>query len=315
MPRFDPETIAALAEGRLSPDEAARVEAAIANDPAALADLEMQRSAIAALSSAPEIQLTELERSGMRASVADALGLVPLATPIATDAPRRVPWGSLGIAAAALLGLIAVVPVVGLLNTAGGDSAETALAPAATNTDRFGSLDAPSPTADLGTDETSSPADDGSFDPEQEAPGEELLGFGSSTTLASRAADTTLDPASESTTTEPASEGDSTSTTATIESAVDGDIERLLSDLTALQDDPVAVGAIATEALEDDLCWPEDTEYRGGEDPGDRWSFEFPDDTPLVVVYFRYDEEGTPGPFTVYEWATCTSVAEIPESP
>ena len=112
MTRYDPDIIAALAEGRLDPDEAARIERELASDPAALQALEAQRAALVALAAAPEPQLTDLERAGMHAAIAEAIGLVEPDL-MAAAAPRRVPWGSLGIAAAALAGLVAVVPVVG----------------------------------------------------------------------------------------------------------------------------------------------------------------------------------------------------------
>lgn len=304
MPRFDPETIAALAEGRLSPDEAARLEAAIAQDPAALAELEMQRAAIAALAAAPEFHLTELERSGMRTSIADALGLVDPSTATVQE-PRRVPWGALGIAAAALAGLVAVVPVVGLLNTGGSDTANTDIgAVATTEQDLAGRSQ--SGEGDAATEEAAAaPVDDGAFDASEEAPGDSVLGFASSTTLA---AATTTDATA---TTESV---DESTTTVTIDPE-SPPIAQLLADLSELHEDPTEVELVAAQALEENLCWTEDTEARGGVDPGDRWSFEFDDGEQVVVVYFQYDAEGMPGPFIVYETTGCTAVAEIPDIP
>ncbi len=120
MPRHDPDAIAALAEGRLDPEEAATLEREIAADPIAATQLAELRIALEAAAEAVRPELTVSERSDLRAAVADALGIT---TPdaVSQTVPGRVPWGSLGIAAAALAGLIAVVPVVGLLSTGGAD--------------------------------------------------------------------------------------------------------------------------------------------------------------------------------------------------
>jgi hypothetical protein len=306
MPRFDPDTIAALAEGRLSPDEAARVEAAIAQDPAALAELEMQRAALAALATAADLHLTELERSGLRASVADALGLVDVA-PDTVEEPRRVPWGALGVAAAALAGLIAVVPVVGLLNTGGSDDADTALAPTAT-TSRELDQSAGGGQQESAADTAAAVTDDGAFNAGDEAPGEELLGFASSTTVAARTTTTGETIAAEA-------DENATTTTAASDPEEGAPIDRLVEDLAALRDDPAAVEEVAAEALPENLCWTEDTEYRGAENQAARWSFEYDDGEQTVVVFFQYDAEGVPGPFTIYETAGCTAVAEVPTVP
>jgi hypothetical protein len=306
MPRFDPETIAALAEGRLSPDEAARVEAAIAQDPAALAELEMQRAAIAALATAPELHLTELERSGIRSSIADALGLVDTSTAAAEES-RRVPWGALGVAAAALAGLVAVVPVVGLLNTSGSDGADTDIGAVATTSLDLADRSQDDAAAPVTDEVAAAPTGDGGFDASEEAPGEGIQGFGSSTTIATPT--TTAEATSDSV-------EDTTSTTVTAESVpAAASIDQLLSDLGALHEDALAVEAVAAEALPENLCWTEDTTFRGGQDPGDRWSFEYDDGEKNVVVFFQYTSDGTPGPFTVYETVGCTAVAEIPDIP
>lgn len=311
MPRFDPETIAALAEGRLSDDEAARLEAAIASDPAALTELELQRAAIAALADAPDLHLTEIERSGMRAAIADELGIVETPTEVVATT-RRVPWGAIGVAATALVALVAVVPVVGLLNTSGSDDARTALAPAATTSEADEETAALERNDSLDTD-GAMVAEGDSLQAGEEAPGEDLLGLGTTTVPAGAPA--TQDDTEDAATTTTIVTAETTTSTATTESESFGDMDDLLAELSALWEDPDAVEELATEAIDEDLCWSEDTALRGGEDPGDRWWFEFTDGTQTVVVYFRYGEEGQLGPFAVYEPVECMSVAEIPDAP
>jgi hypothetical protein len=127
MPEFDAETIAALAEGRLDPERAGELERAIASDPDAAADLAAQRAALAAVTSAPLPTLSPAERSGLRAAVAEAIGVT--ATPAQSPSPaRRVPWGAIGVAAAALAALVAVVPLAGLLRSSGGSALTTTAA-------------------------------------------------------------------------------------------------------------------------------------------------------------------------------------------
>lgn len=303
MPRFDPDIIAALAEGRLPADEAARIEREIANDPAALADLTMHRTALEALTGAREIRLTDLERAGLHAAVADAIGLVDTA-PQAATAPRRVPWGSLGIAAAALFGLVAVVPVVGLLNTAGDDDAAGAALPPIATTVAESSSDGATE-ADTAAPEQSGILSSGGFDAAQEAPGDDVVGFGSTTTAAARVTTTAaIEEVAPDT-----SLGDAG------EAAVDPLVfEDLVADLGVLWEDAVEVKAVAALALEEDLCWLEDTELRG-DDPGDRWTFGYEDEEHAVVVFFQFDEDGLPGPFAVYSDPECTAIATVPEAP
>lgn len=310
MPRFDPDTIAALAEGRLPAEEAARLEREIASDPAARAELEAHRTALAALAAAPPIALTDLERAGLRASIADAIGLVePVAAPASTA--RRVPWGSLGIAAAALFGLIAVVPVVGLLNTSGGDDAATELAPAAVTTlsdevSRSSADDA----SDAGVDTGELVVEGDGFVEGEEAPGDEPLGFGS-TTAPPR---TTTTPAPESTTTTADADTTSTTTTAAATTSGAGSIEQIVNDLTSLWESQPEAEEFAAEAGEEDLCWTVDAEWRG-EDTVTRWTFEYTDDERVAVVYFVITEEGALGPFKVWDTPDCDPIAEVPEAP
>lgn len=298
MPRFDPDTIAALAEGRLSPEEAARVEQLIASDPAARAEWEIHRTALDALSSATSFSLTEVERAGLRASVADAIGLVD-ASPVAAAAPRRVPWGALGIAAASLAGLVAFVPLAGLLTTAGDDDAATAFAPTATAPVSDGTGTAEATTKD---DESTPLSGDATFDASQEAPGDDVAGFGS-TTMAAQApttSDTTL-------------AGEAVETTiAGVEELAPAAIPVELATLLA---DPDAVGEVAAAADTDSTCAAADALERTA-DETERWTFEYvAEDGTSVVVFFDYDASGVPGPFAAYTGADCTRLAVVPPAP
>ncbi len=117
MTDFDHELIAALAEGTLPADEAADLEARVAADPAARAELEAQRVALAAIAAATPPQLDDLERRRLHRSVAAELDLV--LPERAAPARRRwsVNWSALATAAAVLLGVALAAPLLSLLNT------------------------------------------------------------------------------------------------------------------------------------------------------------------------------------------------------
>ena len=124
MNSFDPELLAALAEGSLSPAAAAALEARIATNPAALAELGIQRKALAFIRSATAPRLQDEERTALRAAIATQLGLTPDAVPRPVPR-RRVAWGAIAVSALALAAIIALAPVVGLLGDRGGDDAAT----------------------------------------------------------------------------------------------------------------------------------------------------------------------------------------------
>ncbi len=132
MTDFDHELIAAVAEGTLPANEAADLEARIAADPVASAELEAQRAALAALAAATPPRLDDLERRRLHRSVADELDLV-LPEP-ATRRTRRWPvnWSALATAAAVLLGVALAAPLLSLLNTSdsSGDATTTVVAAA-----------------------------------------------------------------------------------------------------------------------------------------------------------------------------------------
>ncbi len=301
MPRYDPDVIAALAEGRLDPEEAATVEREIAADPVAATQLAELRVALEAAAEAARPELTVSERSDLRAAVADALGIT---TPevAAQPLPRRVPWGSLGIAAAALAGLIAVVPVVGLLSTGGADDAATLdLAAEAAPT----TIPEPSAARSAPTDETESvvaaaEADDALTT--GDASGSDAPAFGSSTALPA----TTSSPPPAAVTTQATTSSDGSTTTAAAGAAV----EQLTAELEVLRSDPEAVTALAGEAIEDHSCWAEDNEIRA-DPPPERFVFEYENAALTVIVYFER-EEGVAGPFQVWGVPDCADLVVIP---
>lgn len=116
----DPNLIAAIAEGR-SPE----VEADLADCRRCTADLAAQRAALAAMTSAAPIALSEIERSEMRRSIADALGLAEPEPVTPVKQRRRMPWGPLAVAAASLVAIVMVVPTLSLLSANDGDTSAT----------------------------------------------------------------------------------------------------------------------------------------------------------------------------------------------
>jgi len=137
MARYDPDRIAALAAGSLDPAEAAALEAEIAADPRAAAELAAQRLALEALRRAPAPVLSADERTELRRAVAAALHLEDSPQPVATTARRRIPWRPLAVAAAALAALVAAVPLFGLLSVGGEGAPLTTMALEATTAARI----------------------------------------------------------------------------------------------------------------------------------------------------------------------------------
>lgn len=141
MNSFDPELLAALAEGRLAPADAAALEAAIASDPTALGEVEAHRTALALIRSGSSIRLRDEERTALRAAVAAQLGLSSQGMPVRTPR-RRVAWGAIAVSAAALAAIIALAPVVGLIGDRGGDDSAMTVADAAPTLDGDAARDA-----------------------------------------------------------------------------------------------------------------------------------------------------------------------------
>jgi hypothetical protein len=291
MPRYDPDVIAALAEGRLEPKEAATVEREIAADPVAATQLAELRIALEAAAEAARPELTIAERSDLRTAVADALGI---ATPeaVAQSLPRRIPWSSLGIAAAALASLIAVVPVVGLLSTGGADDAASLdLAAEAVATTAAAQLERSAAADETGLVVAAAEADDApTID---DASGSDAPEFGSSSTLP--AATTQAANSSEG----------STATTVAVEG-----VEQLTAELVVIRSDPIAVNELAVEAGQDHECWVKDGEIRA-DPPPQRYVFEYDNNQLTVIVYFEL-EEGGAGPFQVWGVPDCADLVVIP---
>lgn len=306
MRRFDPDLIAALAEGFLGPDEAAAVERDIAADPAASAELAAQRAALSFLGSVEAPQLTASERTALSASVAAALGLdAPDA--VTHHAPRRIPWGSLGIAAAALAGLVAIVPVVGLLSTGGSDA---------------GSLDLAAE-APISTDDAARTALADAAVPEAAAAEELAAGdtgvstFESNTTLLTQVApgsETSLIEAPGPTTTVVTTTTKATTTTTATTSTVAttttaSEFDQLVAELTALHRDPIALKAISRAADSTSACWGQDTAIRPTPPPS-RSVFDYSSGSYTVIVYYVLTG-ASPGPFQVWSVPSCESVAVV----
>jgi hypothetical protein len=125
MHDHNPDLIGSLAEGSLGEVEAGAAAESIAGCEECLAELAAQRLALAAIAAAPRPGLSMAESADLRRTVADAVGLSP-----APQAQRsRRPWLGLATAAAVVVALIAVAPVVNLLSTGSdaGTAAETTI--------------------------------------------------------------------------------------------------------------------------------------------------------------------------------------------
>lgn len=322
MHRFDAETIAALAEGTLDPEEARELEAQIAADPVATAELEAHRAALAAIEAAPAIHLTQAERSSLRATVAEAAGFSPGHMAPAEpggDAPQRVgfktqrtrpiPWPAMAVAGAALLTLVAIVPIAGLLTTQGSDDATaSATAP----------LPESSPTT-IAVDQASGGADtsDGTSPPAAAAGDTDSL-------------DVSREAAAETTTTAHAD-------ISTIETTVPEEPPALdpasALELAALRADPEALGQLAAPPSPDTPCIQEASDVLGS---GDLSVFEFsptpppppesstttsptstsdaPGEPPRYRVFFTpgADPEQEPGPFVAFASDACDTPLTVP---
>ena len=131
MHSFDPELVAALAEGTLGAAEGAALEARIAADPAAAAELAAQRAALAAIRGAGSPHLDGRERTALHAAVAQQLGLSSAGAPAAIRR-RRMAWGPIAVAATTLVAIVAFAPMVGDLAGKSGDDDAAVTAEAAT---------------------------------------------------------------------------------------------------------------------------------------------------------------------------------------
>jgi hypothetical protein len=310
MPRHNPDVIAALAEGRLDPEEAAAMEREISSDPVASAELAAHRIALTAVADAPKAEMSLAEKSELRAGVAEALGITAAEQVVDEPAARKVPWASLGIAAATLAGLMAIVPVAGLLSTGGADDSASlelgALAPTSTEA---AAADAEMRAA-TATDESAvaseADLDDALMLGESESDG---AAFGSSTTVPRTTTAAAAAPAATTTlaTTTTATAPESSTTSSTSSEAV----EQLTAELEAIKSDPDSVIAdLADEALEEDACYLQDTGLRLPP-PATRYTFEHQNGDLTVIVYFELVGVEF-GPFQVWGLPGCDPLAVIP---
>ena len=152
MKDSDRDLIAALADGSLPPEEAAALEARMAGDPAATAELEAQRTALAALSAAGPARLTDAERTELRRTLTDQLGLETEPAPTVTSRRRwRFNWAAVTVAAAAVFAIAIIAPLTNLLSTSGSDdAAEFAPVEASEELDAEAALTEPTVAADVG---------------------------------------------------------------------------------------------------------------------------------------------------------------------
>ncbi len=122
MHNHDLDLIAALAEGRLDADQARSAEESFAGCDECSTNLMAHRASLAATATAERPGLTMAESSELRRQVGDAVGL----SPRIEKAPQRRPWMGLATAAAVVIALIAVAPLVNLLSTDSDDAAASA---------------------------------------------------------------------------------------------------------------------------------------------------------------------------------------------
>lgn len=147
MHNHDLDLIAALAEGRLDADQARSAEESFAGCEECLTDLTAHRASLAATAAAERPGLTMAESAELRRRVGDGVGL----SPRVEKAPQRRPWLGLATAAAVVIALVAVAPLVNLLSTDSDDSAAAATTIAETLVSAESSTEADSAEAPLAT--------------------------------------------------------------------------------------------------------------------------------------------------------------------
>jgi hypothetical protein len=144
MRDYDPELIAALAEGILDPQEAAALEREIAGDPTAFAELTLQRRALRAIADAERPVLSHSESLALRAAVSAAVNLEP-GTVSPAAGRRRLRWMPVAATAVALAAVIAVVPLLNVLSIGRGVETDMTVAAASTSADQVESYAATGP--------------------------------------------------------------------------------------------------------------------------------------------------------------------------
>lgn len=306
MPRFDPEIIAALADGTIAGERAAALEREIGADPVAAAELRAQRAALAAIGAATTPELTSTERTALRAAVAEQLGLERGET--AEPHRRRTPWGSVAVAAAALLGVIAVVPVVGLLSTDGGDDNAGATLPAAA----LEQTETGAPNDDDGLDLAETSADEPPIDTTH-APAT------SATTMAAAGAlddETTVtadgEQRGETTTTAEAATTTTAAPATTVAETVAAD-DAVAGELSALRGDQEGITTLGFDAGSQSRCYAEAVAAIGPVPEGGRIvGLEHTFEVGVRLAYFAVDAAGSIGSAAVLLPDDCTLIALVP---
>ncbi len=163
MNDHDLDIILALAEDRLSGRDAVAAEAHIASDPELAAELEAQRTAIAAIHAAGQVEMTDAEREHLHAALIEQLHLEPAAA--AAAPPRESRWAAwlAPLAGAAAVAAVLVGALVLLPTMIGSDDSTdvTAVAAAQTTTTAEAQDAAADAAAPLGTISGGEAEDDG----------------------------------------------------------------------------------------------------------------------------------------------------------
>ncbi len=133
--------IAQLADGTIDPKDEPAARALLESSGEARAEYDAQLTALAAIRAAGPALLSPVERSALRESLITQLGLETAPEPQPARRRRAVPWGGLAVAAAALVGVVVLAPLLSLLST-GSDSASDTIA---------GALEAPAADAPAAT--------------------------------------------------------------------------------------------------------------------------------------------------------------------
>lgn len=120
--------IAQLADGTIEPADEPAARALLEDNAQAQAEYDAQIAALAALRGVAPARMTMAESASLRRTLQDQLGLEPDKQPEPVRKRRSVPWGGLAVAAAALVGVVVLAPLLGLLSAGSSDTADTTIA-------------------------------------------------------------------------------------------------------------------------------------------------------------------------------------------
>ncbi len=280
MRDFDPDLVAALAEGTLPPAEAAALEARLAGDRRAAAELAAQRAALAAIRGAATPRLEERERIALHAAVAGHLGLTADGPAVAPRSRRRMAWGPIAVAATTLVAIVAFAPSVADL--AGGDDEGAITAEGATTV----------ATSDLEFDAAPLGAE---LPPEPTVAGTDAADGG------------TLE----------AGDSYATTTVGTAMTERAAILPKVAEDLTLLKNDPEALNVLERPVDDATACVAEATAYLGS---AEFTTFTYPTEStdpaaaPVIYVVFRLAASDGVGPGTLvaFDPADCETPIAVP---